>query len=172
MSDVPLCLIVAMADNRVIGRDNGLPWHLTDDLKFFKRQTLGKPLIMGRKTHDSIGKPLPGRPNIVVTRDPAYQGHGDVQVVHDVRSALQAARQFAAAQGASEIMVIGGAQIYRESLPLADRLYVTEVHLKPEGDTLFPPLPSNVWREVSRESVNDQNGTAMSFVRLDRRPES
>ncbi len=170
---VKICLAVAVADNGVIGQDNGLPWHLTTDLKFFKSQTMGKPLIMGRKTHESIGRILPGRPNIVVTRDQTYEGFEGAQVCHSLDTALARARDLAEAAKVEEIMVIGGAQIYQETLATADRLYLTEVHLSPAGDAFFPQWDSDTWRaawrEVWRRNETDPSGTQLSFVRLDRR---
>ncbi len=126
-----IAIVVAMAANRVIGRDNQLPWHLPADLKHFKQLTLGKPVVMGRKTYASIGRPLPERTNIVVTRDRDYEAPGCV-VVHSLDEALAAAGE------AAEVMVIGGAGIYRQVLPRTDTLYLTEVHAEFEGDTLFP----------------------------------
>ena len=148
---VPVALILARADNGVIGRAGGLPWHLSGDLKFFKAQTLGKPVVMGRKTYQSIGKPLPGRPNLVITRDPAFRPEG-VEVFADVAGALARAQQLASASGAAEVMVIGGGQIYELTLPLARRVYLTEVHASPEGDTSFPTLDPADWRELRRDA--------------------
>ncbi len=147
---VPLALIVARADNGVIGREGGLPWHLSGDLKFFKAQTLGKPVVMGRKTFQSIGRPLPGRPNLVITRDPAFRAEG-VEVFPDTAAALARAQALAAESGAEEVMIIGGGQIYELTLPLARRVYLTEVHASPEGDTRFPDLDPAVWAEVRRD---------------------
>lgn len=147
---VPVALILARADNGVIGRAGGLPWHLSGDLKFFKARTLGKPVVMGRKTYQSIGRPLPGRPNLVVTRDAAFRPKG-VEVFADVEAALDRARALAVQLGAEEIMVIGGGEIYALTLPLARRIYLTEVHARPEGDTTFPDLDPAEWREVRRD---------------------
>jgi len=147
---LPIALIVARADNGVIGREGGLPWHLSGDLKFFKAQTLGKPVVMGRKTYQSIGRPLPGRPNLVVTRDDTFRPTG-VEVFADVAAALARARALASESGAAEVMVIGGGQIYEETLPLARRIYLTEVHARPAGDTSFPDLDPAVWREARRD---------------------
>ncbi len=155
-----LSLIVAQGDNRVIGRQGGMPWHLSGDFKFFKATTMGKPVIMGRKTHQSIGRPLPGRKNIVVTRDPAFDAEG-VELASDMASALD----LAAATGSPEIMVIGGAEVYRQALPQADRIYLTEVHLSPEGDARFPALAADEWREVSREARSETgpDGTTIDY---------
>lgn len=146
---VPVAMIAALSRNRVIGVDNQLPWYLPEDLKFFKRMTQGKPLVMGRKTFQSIGRPLPGRLNIVVTRDAGFT-HPGVRVCHDLASALELAEQQALLEGAEEIMVMGGGEIYRQALPFASRLYLTEVDLTLEGDAHFPELPMAVWEEVQR----------------------
>ncbi|GAB4225930.1 MAG: dihydrofolate reductase [Kiloniellaceae bacterium] len=167
---MPLALIVARADNGVIGREGGLPWHLSGDLKFFKAQTLGKPVVMGRKTYDSIGRPLPGRPNLVITRDPAFLAEG-VEVFRDIGTALARAQALAAASGAPEVMVIGGGQIFEETLHLARRVYLTVVHARPEGDTHFPALDPAVWKEVRRDApVSGGPGQPdFSIVVLERR---
>ena len=133
-----ITLIVAVADNGVIGRDNALPWHLPEDLKRFKRLTMGKPIVMGRKTFESIGKPLPGRQNIVVTRDANYRRDG-VTVVHDVDAAVRAAGE------AAEIMIIGGAELFRLFLPRATRIHLTRVHGDIAGDVMWPAL-DDTWR--------------------------
>lgn len=145
----------------VIGRDGGLPWHLPADLQHFRRVTMGKPIVMGRKTHESIGRPLPGRENIVVSRTPGYQAPG-CRVV----SSLAEAR--ASSRSASEIMVIGGAALYREALPLAKCVYLTEVHADVEGDVCFPPLDRTQWRELEREdrAADERNAYPYSFVLL------
>jgi dihydrofolate reductase len=157
-------LIVAVADSGVIGRDNGLPWHLPDDLKRFKRLTLGKPVVMGRRTYDSIGKPLPGRQNIVVTRDPNYRRDG-VTVVHDPESAVRAAG------AVDEIMVIGGAELFRVFLPRAGRIHLTRVHGDIAGDVLWPPLDSREWQVVEREAhaIDERHAFAMTFEVWERR---
>ena len=164
-----LCLIVAVAENGVIGRDNDLPWRLSGDLKRFKAVTMGKPLIMGRRTFDSIGRPLPGRANIVLTRDADFSPEG-VLVVHDPDAALEVAEQEAGRAGADEIMVIGGAGIYDLFLDRASRIYLTEVHDSPPGDTRFPPLDPAIWRERSRERHTAEGGETSdySFVVLER----
>lgn len=153
-----IALIVAMAANRVIGRDNALPWHVPADLSHFKKLTLGKTVVMGRKTFQSIGRPLPNRHNIVVTRDPDWRADG-VTVAHSLSEAL------ARAVG-EEIMVIGGAGLYAESLPFAGRIYLTEIEAAPEGDTHFPELGPD-WREMARE--RHPGDPAYSFVLLERR---
>ena len=156
--------MVAMDVNGVIGRGNALPWRLSSDLKRFKAVTLGKPIVMGRKTHDSIGRPLPGRKNIVITRNPDYAAPG-CTVVHDLDEALVICR------GEPEIVVIGGSEIYRQSLPRADRIYLTEVHAEVEGDVCFPDMDKSEWQEVEREEfgADEKNEFPFSFVILDRR---
>ena len=144
-----LAMIVAMARNRAIGVENTLPWRISGDLQFFKRTTLGKPVVMGRKTFESIGRPLPGRQNIVITRNPDWRAEG-VTAVSSLEAALEIAAGVAAEEGAQEVMVIGGAEIYRQALPLAERLYVTEVDAEVTGDAFFPVL-DGTWREASRD---------------------
>ncbi len=163
MKTVTVSAIVAVAENGVVGRDNTLPWHLPEDLKYFKRVTLGKPIVMGRKTFQSIGRPLPGRRNIVVSRDPGFAPEG-------VETALSLAAALALAAGregeVEEVMVIGGAQIYREAMSQVNRLYVTEVHAELEGDAYFPEIDWSDWREESRErhEACDLNPYPYSFV--------
>ncbi|MBB3332712.1 dihydrofolate reductase [Halomonas campaniensis] len=151
---VPVAMIAAMDRNRVIGVDNQLPWYLPEDLRFFKRMTQAKPLVMGRRTFQSIGRPLPGRLNIVVTRDPDFYQesiHRDgIRVCHDLAAALALADQQATIDAAEEIMVMGGAQIYAQALPLASRLYLTEVDIEVKGDARFPEIDPAEWEEVQR----------------------
>jgi dihydrofolate reductase len=144
MNQPLVTLIVAAADNGTIGRENSLPWHLPDDLKRFKSLTLGKPIVMGRRTFESIGKPLPGRQNIVVTRDANYRRDG-VTVVHDPEAALRAAA------GAPEIMIIGGAELFRAFLPAAQRVHLTRVHADIAGDVQWPGLDTRTWRVTATE---------------------
>ena len=153
-----LTLIVAVADSGVIGRDNTLPWHLPEDLKRFKRLTMGKPMVMGRRTFESIGKPLPGRHNIVVTRDPNYQRDG-ITVVHDVAGALRAAGPV------PEIMVIGGAELFHSLRPMASRVHLTRVHGNIPGDVTWPPLDEREWRQVERQEhpADERHDHAMTF---------
>ncbi len=141
---VRICLIAAMAANRVIGRNNALPWHLPADLKRFKTLTMGHPVVMGRKTYESIGRPLPGRHNLVITRNRDYAAPG-CDVVHSLDAALAACRS------AQEIFIIGGAELYRETLPRAHRLEFTEIHAEFEGDAFFPEMSLGQWRETGRE---------------------
>ncbi len=164
-----ISLVVAMAENRVIGVDGDLPWRLSSDMKYFKQVTMGKPIVMGRKTFKSIGRPLPGRDNIVITRDTGFAAEG-VRVAGDVASALGMAHTWAKENGADEICIIGGGEIYRQTLPLADRVYLTEVHMTVEGDTAFPDLDPSEWREVSREAheAGARDSANFSLVVLDR----
>ena len=145
---LPLSLIAALGENRVIGVDNSMPWHLPGDFKYFKATTLGKPIIMGRKTWDSLGRPLPGRLNIVVSRQADLQLEG-AEVYPSLDAAVERAQQWALEQGADELMLIGGAQLYAQGLEQADRLYLTRVALSPEGDAWFPEFDTNQWKLVS-----------------------
>lgn len=145
-----IALVVAMAENGVIGREGGLPWRLSTDLKRFKAVTMGKPIIMGRKTWESIGRPLPGRLNIVISRDPAYVAEG-AEVVPSLDAGLALAEERAG--GADEICVIGGGEIFRQALEHSDRLYVTHVLADVTGDAHFPPIDSAHWEAVSSEDV-------------------
>jgi dihydrofolate reductase len=147
---LPLCLIAALAENRVIGRDNQLPWHLPADLKHFKALTLGKPIIMGRKTWDSLGRPLPGRLNLVVSRQAGLQLEG-AEVFASLEQAIGRASQWANEQGVDELMLIGGAQLYEQGLSLAARLYLTRVALSPPGDAWFPAVSEQSWQLVDSE---------------------
>lgn len=156
-----LTLVVAYSQNRTIGRDNALPWKLPGDLAHFKRTTLGCPIVMGRKTWESLGRPLPGRRNIVISRNTAYQAQG-AHVVPDLAAAL------AACDGEVEVFVIGGAQIYVAALPAAHRIVATEVKARVEGDAFFPYLPSFEWREASRQPQPAENGYAYDFVEYER----
>jgi dihydrofolate reductase len=159
---VRISLIAAVAENGVIGKDGDLAVRISPDLKRFKALTMGKPLITGRKNYDSIGRPLPGRKNIVITRrkDCAPEG---VTVVHSFEAALKAA------EAAEEVMVMGGAEIFALALPKADIFYLTEVHANPEGDTFMPPWNRDEWREVFREDHAAEGDTpAYSFVDLER----
>ena len=164
-----LALIVAMAENNVIGKDNQLPWHLPGDLGYFKRTTLGKPVIMGRKTFESIGRPLPGRPNIVITRQRDWQAEG-VTVCNSLDSALELAQSLLKGLDTDEIMVIGGGEIYRQALPLANRLYLTKVHAVVEGDAHFPRLEQQHWQQISEErhGSGGSNPYDYSFIVLNR----
>lgn len=164
-----IALIWAMARNGVIGRDNKLPWYLPEDLKYFKRVTTGKPVIMGRKTYDSIGRPLPNRTNIVVTRDASLTLEG-VKVVTSLDDALDIARAESVISDVEEVIVMGGAEIYAQALPHADRLYVTLVHAEVEGDAFFPPIDLGAYQELAREDFNAEgpNPYDYSFVVYER----
>ena len=169
---VPVALIAAVAENGVIGADGAIPWRLPTDFAFFKRMTLGKPLIMGRKTFESIGRPLPGRTNIVVSRQKGYQPDG-VIVIDTLDAALDHAQAIAAADRADEVMIGGGAQIYRDAMEFADRLYVTHVALSPEGDTRFPLIDEKVWEieaepEVLRTDRDNADFRVVIYRRRDR----
>lgn len=157
-----LAIIVAAARNGVIGRNNQLPWHLPQDLKYFKAVTLGKPVIMGRKTYESIGRPLPGRANIVITRDLSWCANG-VEVVHSFDEALE----LASGVDVSEVMVIGGAEIYKAALPVAHRIYLTRIDLEPEGDAFFPE-PGADWLLVSCVEGDVDASLHHSFLTYDR----
>lgn len=146
-----LALVVAIAGNGVIGRAGGLPWRLSSDLKHFRRITMGKPVIMGRRTFASLKGPLDGRDNIVLTRDPHFAAPG-IFVAHSLEEALDIGRDCARARGAEEIMVIGGAELYRACLPLAGRLHLSRVHAEVEGDVYFPEMDFSRWRETLRET--------------------
>ena len=156
--------VVAVARNGVIGHTNGLPWRLPADLAFFKRLTMGHPIIMGRKTYASIGKALPGRLNIVVTRSPGFEAPGCTVV-----DSMQAA--YRAADGAQEVFVIGGAQIYEAAFASADRIYLTEVESHIDGDTYFPRFDRSQWSEteLERHGVDERHAHSMRIVRLDRK---
>lgn len=160
-----VALIVAVAENGVIGRDGGLPWRLSGDLRYFKSVTMGKPIIMGRKTFESIGRPLPGRRNIVVSGNPAFSAEG-VDVFGGLDAAVARAQDLADA----EVMVIGGAGLYADALAIADRIYLTEVHAVVEGDVTFPTFDRDSWVETSRtrQSAGEKDDHDHSFVVLDR----
>jgi len=168
MSTPPLLsLIVARARNGVIGRDNTLPWRLPQDLRRFRALTLGKAILMGRRTFESIGRALPGRTNLVLTRDRQWRAPG-VIVVHSVEEAL------AQAASSAELVVIGGAEIFRLLLPLARRIYLTDVHADVPGDTFFPDFDQTQWTDVERrrQPADEQHAHALSFVILERRATS
>ena len=158
-----ISLIAAMARNRIIGKDNDMPWHLPADLAHFKRVTMGKPVIMGRRTYESIGFPLPGRKNVVITRNADYAPEGIV-VVDSVEAALSEVSD------ADEVMIIGGGQLYREMLPHADRLYLTRIQADIEGDTEFPDYTVFEWKEIDREvyEADDKNAYDLEFVTLEK----
>ena len=151
MSEFPISLVVAIAKNNVIGMDGDMPWKLSTDLKRFKRDTMGKPIIMGRKTFQSIGKALPGRLNIVISRSEFVAP--DTVHANSIEAALFLAEGWAKENGSEEICIIGGGQIYAATLPMASKLYVTHVMAEPEGDTVFPEIKDAEWRPIEREEV-------------------
>ncbi|MFQ2125575.1 type 3 dihydrofolate reductase [Aeromonas jandaei] len=155
-----ISMIAAMAHDRVIGKDNRMPWHMPADLAHFKRVTLGKPVLMGRKTFESIGRPLPGRRNLVISRNPDYQAEG-IEVVGSVEAALA----LLADNEVAEVMVIGGGHLYAELLPKADCLYLTRIELEVEGDTRFPAFADEQWQCVEREvhQADEKNPHPYSF---------
>ncbi len=168
MTDRPrIAYVVAMDENRVIGRDNDLPWRLPDDMRWFREKTLGKPCIMGRKTYDSLPdrfRPLPGRLNIVVTRNSDYQALGAV-VVHSVDEALQAAGDV------EEVIIVGGGDLFRRLMPVVDRLYLTQVHGAVEGDVFFPPVDLSQWHETYRQEhpADERHPLPFTWLILDRK---
>lgn len=161
-----ISLIVAMSSNRAIGLANQMPWHLSADLKRFKQLTMGNPILMGRKTFESIARPLPGRTNIVVSRNPAYRPEGCI-VVGTVETAINHACQLA-----DEVFVIGGSTLYEATLPIADTLYITQINRDFNGDTFFPDFDWNRWSEIAREDVVDDPKVSFtySFLKLQKNP--
>jgi dihydrofolate reductase len=157
-----LAAVVAASDNDVIGRGNALPWHLPADLAHFRRLTMGKPILMGRRTFEAIGRPLPGRRNLVLSRG-GFTAQG-VEIV----GSLEAARALLAAE--PELMIVGGAQLYQQTLSQLDTIHLTRVHCQLAGDAHLPPLPTDEWREVAREerAADERNAHAMSFITLER----
>jgi len=171
MSRAPIALVVARAQNGVIGRDGDLPWRMKSDLAWFKKVTLGKPVIMGRKTYESIGKALPGRANIVITRSNDFKPT-DALVVESIGAAIMAARKEVIDEGATEICIIGGGTIYEQTLTLADKLYLTTVEADVDGDTYFPPLAPNEWDieaagRIKQSTNNDHNARLEIWTRAD-----
>ena len=169
-ADVKLSLIVARAQNGVIGRDNDLPWRLSDDLKHFKSTTQGCPVIMGRKTWESLPrKPLPGRDNIVLSRDAQYAA-AQARVFTSTLAAVETARSLARASGKPEIFVTGGSAVYAEALPMADRLYITEVETSVDGDAYFPDFDESEFKEVQSQRIDagEKNEFAFTIRTLDR----
>ena len=166
---IRLSMMVAKASNNVIGRDNKLPWYLPNDLKYFKQVTFGKPVIMGRKTWESLKGPLPGRTNIVITRQPDYLADG-AKVVASLDDAVAMAENVAFIEGQEEAVIMGGAEIYSLALPQAERLYLTEVHANVEGDTFFPEYDASEWQQIAREDfvAEGPNPYDYSFVVYER----
>lgn len=167
---VRIVFVVAAASNGVIGQDGQLPWRLPTDLKRFRTLTLGKPVIMGRKTYESIGKPLAGRDNIVLSRQPAFHAAAGVTVVGDIDAAIDLGRRLAAQHGVEEVAIIGGAEVFRAALPQTDRIYLTLVKATPAGETRLAPLDPQTWRETARAPMakgpGDQYGA--DFIVLER----
>ena len=164
-----VALVVARAENGAIGRGGDLPWRLSSDLRYFRKVTMGKPVIMGRRTFNSLPRVLDGRLNIVLSRDPGFVAGGAV-MAHSLDEAIDVARASAKLTGASEIMVIGGEDVFRAALPRAERIYLTEIHAKPTADTWFPWFDRSNWHEVSRErhAAGAKDEHDFSFVVLDR----
>ena len=161
-------LIVAMTKDRVIGIENGMPWHLPGDFKYFKQTTMKKPVVMGRKTFDSIGSALPGRVNIVITRDASWQAEGTITAT-SVEYAMEMAEQMAVVNGVDEIMIIGGANIYEQTIDTADKLYITQVDTDVAGDAYFPAVDNNTWQTTSTSEDFTENDITYRFVVYDRK---
>lgn len=162
-----ISFVVAMDQNRVIGKDNDIPWHLPEDLKFFKRVTMGHPIVMGRKTYESIGKPLPGRENIIVTRNKDYEAEGCI-ILHSIDEL----KKWIDENKPEEVSIIGGAQLFKDTFPIADRLYITEIHHEVEGgDTFFPEFPESEWTLTSKEKgiKDEKNPYDYYFTVYDRK---
>ena len=170
-NSMKIALVVAMGENRAIGRGGDLPWHLHSDMRYFRKVTMGKPIIMGRLTFKSLGRALDGRVNIVLTRDRDFTAPGAV-MAYSLQEGLDVARRAATKARVDEIMVMGGEDVFREVLPQASRIYLTEVQASPHADTWFPELDLSEWREVSREAheAGPRDDHAFSFVVLDRIP--
>jgi dihydrofolate reductase len=160
-----LVIIAAVADNGVIGHNNAMPWRLKSDLQRFRALTTGRPLLMGRKTFQSLARPLPGRTNIVISRDPGFSAPG-VVLAPAVERALDVARGDALRRGVEEIMVVGGSQLYAELMPLAAELRITRVHASPAGDTFFPPIDCGAWQEIERLEPAQTADDAVPFTWL------
>ncbi|WP_096202527.1 dihydrofolate reductase [Bacillus sp. FJAT-45350] len=160
-----ISFIVAMDTNRVIGKDNDLPWKLPADLAYFKKVTMGNPILMGRKTHESIGRPLPGRDNIIITRNENYEAEGCI-VVHSTEEIKKLEQE-----RSDEIFVIGGAEIFKETLPIADKLYITLIHEEFDGDTFFPEIDMKQWKLISSEKgiVDEKNIHEHEFLIYERK---
>lgn len=168
-NDIPVVLVLAAAENGVIGRGDALPWDLPDDLRHFKRTTLGRPIIMGRKTFDSVGFPLPGRRNIVVTRDQNWH-HEGVTTCHTLSDALECAFEQALIDGADAAMVVGGAEIYRLALPRADKVVLTRVHGAVDGDVVFDLDLLAQWRETAQTAYDAVDGNSHAFTIVELEP--
>lgn len=158
-----ISLIAAVADNGVIGNGGGMVWHIKSELKYFKAVTKGHPIVMGRKSLDALGKPLPHRTNIIISRNPDFTAP-DCIVTTSLEAGLAAAQDVAARDGVNEIFIGGGADIYRQTLPLANRLYLTEIHMRPEGETTFPDFDRSQWQEVKRAFHAAQEGESADYT--------
>jgi dihydrofolate reductase len=165
-----IALVVAVGENGAIGKDGALPWRLQSDMRYFRKVTMGKPIVMGRQTFESLPRVLDGRLNIVLSRDTDFEARGAV-VAHDLEEALTVARRETERSDAGEIMVIGGAEVFRAVFPQAGRIYLTEVEAAPEADTWFPDFDRSEWREVAREAhpAGPKDDYAFNFVVLDRK---
>lgn len=161
-----LSLIVAMADNGVIGKDNQMPWHISEDFKYFKQRTMGKPIIMGRKTFESLGRVLPGRPHVVISRNADYELPENCYLVSNLTDGIAKANTLLT-DDQPEAVVIGGGQIYQEAIAVVDTMYITEVRLQPEGDAFFPDVDKSIWQETERNDL--QGEIDCSFVTYTRR---
>lgn len=163
---IPIAMIAGVARNGVIGADGTIPWKIPSDMAYFKRMTMGKPIVMGRKQYESVGRPLPGRTNIVVTRQPGYAREG-IEVFATLEAGLDRGRQVAARDGAPEVMVIGGGEIYTQALDRAARLYISHIALDPAGDVVFPAIDPEIWRVVDEpEVVPSDKDTAAFRIRV------
>ena len=167
---IRISIIVAVAENDVIGFDGDMPWQLSTDLKRFKALTIGKPMIMGRKTFAAIGSALLGRTSIVVTRDTSWQAEGVVPV-HSIETAISLAKEIAQSSGGDEVCIVGGGNIYQQSIDMADVIHLTRVHAQPTGDTVFPTIDPAIWNEVSREEVSagEKDTAETTYIVYDRR---
>ena len=168
-AQIRIVLLVAVAENGVIGRDNKLPWRLKSDLQRFRAISIGKPVLMGRKTYESIGKPLKGRTNIVISRQPGYAAPGII-VAPSIETSLSVARGDALRRGNNTIVVIGGTEIFLQTMPVADCIELTLVHARPEGDTFLPPIDPHIWREAAREAhaPGSQDDARFTYVTYER----
>jgi dihydrofolate reductase len=170
MADIRRTIIAAVARNGIIGRDGDMPWRLSSDLKRFKALTLGKPVVMGRKTYDSIGKPLPGRPNVVISRQAAID-NADVSMTHSLPEAIKAAERLALETGVDEICILGGGQVYAQAIGLADRMCITHVEADVDGDASFPAIDPDIWRagEAIAVPAGEKDSYPTRFVVYERR---
>lgn len=160
---IRLASIVAVAENGVIGRDNRIAWRIKSEMQYFRKKTLGHPVIMGRKTFADLGKPLANRPNIIITRDPGFVAEG-VTVCNSLEDAIKAGEAAARAAGVDTVFIGGGAEIYRLAMPLVDALYYTEIHMQPEGDTRFPAFDRGAFTETFREFHEKQDGEDAAYT--------